>query len=162
MSISLIIQLLEKLLLLQKSLSKLAVHKTDIIKAGDVQALSSLMKEEQNHLQAIKQIESSLISQVKKVIQPSVSSQLTLTNLVDMVNGPEKQVMKGLQSELEEQMLILKNQNELNQELLHQSLQFINLSLDLLLPEIDSYNYESSDGVDTKPQSNRSLFDSKA
>ena len=41
-----------------------------------------------------------------------------------------------------EKVAHLKKQNEFNQQLLKQSLSFVQLSLDLLSPEIDTYNYE--------------------
>ena len=50
--------------------------------------------------------------------------------------------------------------NGLNQQLIQQSLQFVNLQLDLLLPnELDNYSKEQ-DGQEPMPK--LSLFDSKA
>ena len=54
----------------------------------------------------------------------------------------------------------LKDINELNQQLIQQSLQFVNLQLDLLLPnELDNYSKEQAG---QEPMPKLSLFDSKA
>ncbi len=54
----------------------------------------------------------------------------------------------------------LKEQNELNQQLLITSLQFVNLSLDLLRPQDRNYNYDKTN--QEPPKKMKSMFDSKA
>ena len=46
-------ELLEKLLKLHQSLLQLDKEKTDMIKKGDIDALQSLLRNEQNHISAI-------------------------------------------------------------------------------------------------------------
>ena len=161
MSIASVKEQLEKLITLQKSLNKIAEQKTDIIKAGDIDALTAILKDEQKHLQAAKQLEARLM----QVVQNEVTSKDTpvqLSDLIEISQGTEKEIIEDLRGKLVNELTRLKARNELNQELLQQSLQFINLNLDLLLPTIDSFNYDRRDQQDEPGPSNRSIFDTKA
>lgn len=164
MSAEPLIQTLEKMLLLHKSLNQLAKQKTDILKAGDTDALNNLLKEEKKHIQAIQKFEIERQEASKEYLakfEQSESKTATLTECIKYANPTEKQKLNGLKSELQTQIKSLKDQNELNQQLIKQSLQFVNLSLDLLMPEIDTYNYERP-GQAYQFNDGRSIFNSKA
>ncbi|MEC1770240.1 flagellar protein FlgN [Schinkia azotoformans] len=164
MSAEPLIQTLGKMLLLHKSLNQLAKQKTDIIKAGDTDALNDLLKEEKKHIQAIQRFEADRQKASEEFLakfEQSDKSITTLTEYIDFANPMEKQKLNQLKSELQTQIKALKDQNELNQQLIKQSLQFVNLSLDLLMPEIDTYNYERP-GQAHPFNEGRSIFNSKA
>ena len=66
----------------------------------------------------------------------------TLSDCLQKANDQERQVLKTLQNQIVNKAQQVKKQNELNQQLLKQSLAFVQMSLDLLTPDMDSYNYE--------------------
>lgn len=140
------IDLLQKQLTLHRSLNELAVKKTEILKANDVTALAQIINEEQKHIQAIVQL-------TEKHGQESLADRLS------KVSNLEQQELTTLKAALLSEIERLKIQNGLNQQLIEHSLQFVNLSLDLLLPQPASVNYGRA-GEDDKPK--RSLFDSQA
>lgn len=143
----------------------LAKQKTDIIKKGDIDSLQNLLKEEKKHIQVIKKLEENLIQETTSFLQKKGLDIVkpSLANVMEIATQSEKEMLLIRKTDLEDQIKELSMQNRLNQQLLEQSLQFINVSLDLLQPDIDSYNYDRTDNDSQENrQSNRSLFDSKA
>ncbi|EKN67664.1 flagellar protein FlgN [Schinkia azotoformans] len=164
MSAETLIQTLEKILFLHKSLNQLAKQKTEILKTGDTAALNNLLKEEKKHIQAIQKFETerqqvSIAFLARK--QSNDFTNPTIEDCINFANTAEKIKLTRIKSKLQQQIKILSNQNELNQQLLKQSLQFVNLSLDILKPEIDTYNYERP-GQSFQYEEGRSIFNSKA
>ena len=90
------------------------------------------------------------------------TDEMTLSKCIEQTSNEEKTTLENLKIELEEGVKRLKAQNELNQQLLEQSLQFVNLSLDMLLPEIDAFNYDRPNHEQDITGEKRSIFDSKA
>lgn len=164
MSAEPLIQTLEKMLLLHKSVNQLAKQKTEMLKTGDTDALNNLLKEERKHIQAIQKFESDRQKASEEFLakfEQVDKNNLTISECINFANPTEKQKLNQLKSELQTQIKALKGQNELNQQLIKQSLQFVNLSLDLLMPEIDTYNYERP-GQAYQFNEGRSIFNSKA
>ena len=159
-----VIQTLEKLLFMYKSLNQLASKKIEIIKEDNVQALNTLILEEKKHIQAIQKLEKSLMVDTKKFLESKglASDNLTISNCIKHSSIEDKEALERIKLELEDQVSTLKQKNELNQQLLKQSLQFVNISLDMLLPAIDSFNYERPNQAQDMSEDKRSIFDSKA
>lgn len=128
--------ILQQQIKLHKSLLELAKRKTAVIKENDLEQLNQLIKDEQKHIQAVGALE---------------TKRQQLTGDEDI--QPEKE-------ELLQVIIELKAVNELNQDLLTQSMQFVSLNLDLLMPQPDSINYSKEDNEDDQPV--RSMFDSQA
>lgn len=57
MSAEKLINTLNKMVSLHRSLLELAKQKTEIIKKGDIEALSSILKDENKHVMAISKLE---------------------------------------------------------------------------------------------------------
>lgn len=159
-----IIQPLEKLHLLHKSLYQIAKKKTDIIKSGDIDALRSVLNDETKHIQAIKKFETELSENVATYLEQNdyIKSDFKLNDCINILIEPAKTKVTQLKIALENQIKELKYQNELNQQMLEQSLQFVNLSLDIIVPDIDSFNYDRPGQHILAGQEGRSIFDSKA
>ena len=165
MSAANILDVLKKMTALQKSLTALAKKKTDIVKIGDMEALQSLLKEENKHIYAIQQMEKRLKNETDLFLRKrgKAVENAKLADATEAASENDKEALIKAKTALTAQIEELNHQNQLNQELLEQSLQFVQMSLDLLQPDIDSYNYDRTDkeqGPDLKP--GRSLFDSKA
>ncbi|MBM7690884.1 flagellar biosynthesis/type III secretory pathway chaperone [Peribacillus deserti] len=165
MSAQNIITAMEKLVKLHKSLYDLAEKKTQIIKTGDMDALNKIMIDEQKHVKAIGMIEREREQSVLEFLQRNNSAELVpnLSSCIGLAEDSEKETLNDLKQSLVESVLKLKVANYLNQQLIYQSLQFINLSLDMVRPSPKAFNYEKP--VQQKGQyqaGNRSYFNSKA
>jgi flagellar biosynthesis/type III secretory pathway chaperone len=159
-----LIELLEKHVKLHKGLLDLANKKTEVLKKGDMEVLSKMMKEEQKYIAAIKQIEKERILVVEKIISALGHTQTepTLTACIELVEEPERSALERLRDNLVAVVTELKNINELNQQLLHQSLQFVNMTLDMIMPQPKEVNYRKPNIAPSSYEGSNSLFDSKA
>ena len=131
---------------------------------GDVEALKSITNEERKWIKMVNTAQKDLLNHAKDFLeQRSISIDApTLQDCLPYVKAQEYMTLTTLQSQLVEKVSLLKKQNDLNQQLLKQSLSFVQLSLDLLTPDIDTYNYERPDSSQPFEQHGRSLFDSNA
>ena len=159
-----IITVLEHLLSLHEELLEKSKTKTEVIKVGDVESLKLITNEERKSIKMVNTAQKDLLNHAKDFLeQHSISMDTpTLQDCLPYVKEHEYQTLTTLQSQLVEKVSLLKKQNDLNQQLLKQSLSFVQLSLDLLTPEIDTYNYERPDGNQPYEHLGRSLFDSNA
>lgn len=139
MSAELLISTMEKLYKLHRSLYEIAVKKTDVIKIGDIDSLQSMMKDESAHLAAIRKLEDSRQKAASEICSDQEIP--TVSDCIRKLNGPDKDALINVTEKLAEVIFDLKEQNYLNQQLIHQSLQFVNVSLNLLRPQPDSINY---------------------
>ena len=164
MSIEKILQSLNKLDLLHKSLLEIAYKKTEVIKTGDMDSLNQLLKDEQAHVAGISQLEQQRQTEVTDYLRakgiaptdnPTVALVLENTN-----TNEEKEQLGVARNKLLLTLETLKNQNDLNQKLTLQSLQFVNLTLDSIRPKPDQINYSKSE-VRT-PSKGQTYFDSQA
>lgn len=149
-------KMLDKLLKLHKSLYQIAVEKTEVLKKGDLEALNNLMKNEQSHISAIQMVEKDRVKLMQELLPGK--KEATLQKCLTFFEGSDKEELEALQEGLTQELLELKTVNDLNQQLLEQSLQVVSLNLDLLVPN-NPANY-SKDEKEDMP--NLSIFDSKA
>ncbi|MFJ8266887.1 flagellar protein FlgN [Peribacillus asahii] len=156
MSAQPIIEALEQLIKLHQGFNKLASKKKNIIIEGDTDALTALLIDEQKYVKAISQTEIKRQEAVQTFLKHQKNA--TLNQVIEVAQLEEAEILQRLQIELLEEVTQLKEQNEFNQQLLVQSLQFVNLSLDVLRPQDRSYNY----GNEQAPKPSISMFDSKA
>ncbi|KSU83097.1 FlgN protein [Fictibacillus enclensis] len=145
------IPMLKKLLYVHKELNHLASEKTEILKKGDVAALDALFEKENEHVKTLRALEE----------ERNQISTLTMSELIEQAAPAEIQQLQDLQEQLKKEYLFLKQQNQLNQQLLHQSLQFVNMSMNMLIPEPEKLTYSSSKANGYAGNS-FTLFDSKA
>ena len=168
MSIEPILTTLNHLEKLHMSLLRLSNDKTALLKDGDIDGIDQLLKEEQSHLAAIVQMDQKRVTEVKRYLTAqgcAVPAEPTMTQLIELANIPDKEPLAEARDRLLHAIHELKLQNDLNQQLTYQSLQFVNLSLDMVRPRPETVNYsknevqgQSQSGAKTK----RSSFDSQA
>jgi flagellar biosynthesis/type III secretory pathway chaperone len=156
-----LLQLLEKMITLQKSLYQLSLKKADMLKNDDIDALSQLIKNELSHIKAMEAFDQKREDvQRNLAFDLGISSQnLRISDFLYQEGVKEKDRIKELQLELIDTTENLKKQNEFNQELLTQSLNFVNLNLDLFMGQQDSGNYSPTDHEETN---DLSIFNRKA
>ncbi|WP_052728236.1 flagellar protein FlgN [Domibacillus tundrae] len=145
-----LIETLEKQLALHKSLLQLAHAKKEAIKENRMDELNRIVRDEQKHISAISILEK----------QRTAGSEGSVLDQLPALPEEEQVQAASLRDELIKTMLLLKAANDLNAELLDQSLQFVHLQLDLLAPP-DAGNY-APDGEHDNGPSTGPVFDSKA
>ncbi|MDX8044596.1 flagellar protein FlgN [Gracilibacillus sp. S3-1-1] len=167
MSVQPIINQLNKLIELHESLLHVSNQKTELLKEGDTTALQKLLVNEQRHIQAINQIEQKRIESVSDWAREHQVKEDTLTVstiIEEHTTGAEKEQLEQATVQLAELLLSIRRQEDLNKQLTQQSLQFVQLSLDMVQPAMKNMNYGNSkhpvSSNTTAPK--RSVFDSKA
>ncbi|WP_353854439.1 flagellar protein FlgN [Bacillus sp. Bos-x628] len=160
MSVKIIIEELHRLYGLHEQLLKLSKDKTDILKSNEIDALSEILNLEQKYIQAISQLEEKRIEAAVQFLQNDQSP--TITACIEKAEGTDKEELISLFQKLNDIMVELKDANELNKQLIQQSLQFISLTFDLVNPNKDNMNYGQNGLGSSKPKQHMALFDSKA
>ena len=168
MSVENIISTLEKLERMHKSLLELANKKTDFIKANDMEQIDELLKTEQAHVAAIETLEQQRQAMVTDYLQAkgiAFTDIPTVAQVIDATDGPEKQALQEVRERLIALLTELKERNDLNQKLVFQSLQFVNLTLDMLQPQRQQASTFNYSGAEVRGETNiakKSYYDSQA
>lgn len=153
-----LIDLLEKMLKLHKSLQQISLNKTAVIKEGNLTSLTALMQEEQKHIHAINTLEQKRIGLMTELTgKKSAGLQEALPHIEEKEHEP----LLRMQEEMLAVLTALKETNTLNQLLLEQSMQFVSLNMDLLMPSADGQTYGNR-GDDQSNETIKPLFDSQA
>lgn len=162
MSITAMNESLHALTKIHEELLKVSQRKTDVIKEGSTDKLQAILAEERKYIKRLEQAEQERQKEVEKwyIDQQLPPGEMTITHILEVL--PDKRDQQALEKMticLTEVLTALKQQEQLNQVLLQQSMQFVQLSLDLLSPTIRNMNYGKNQGTEGEK---RSLFDSKA
>lgn len=163
MALQALLETIEKLHKLHRSLLEISKLKSDFLKANDMDGLQKQLLAEKKHVQAVVQLEKLRIKQTEAyAVASGIPVPSTISELLEQITDQKlalqfEQELIGLTETVTE----LKKQEALNQQLLEQSMQFLQISLDMLAPSIQSLNY-GTPNQDQQRQQNRSLFDSKA
>lgn len=154
MSISTIITTLEKLATLHDYLYELTVRKAEVVKSNSLEDLQELTQEEKKFTKAIYQLEQQ---------RAALSGDKTVSELAEAANETEREALLHLKDRLTGAIQSIQQQNELNQQLLNQSLQFISVTLNTLTQEPSAVTYEKGANIKKNTTTpTRSMFDSKA
>jgi flagellar biosynthesis/type III secretory pathway chaperone len=163
-SVNSIIEKLEKLVDMHNQLIQLSLDKTTIVKNGEVDKLQPLLVIERKLVQQLEKAEEARKKDVDEWFASRGLPQedATITNMLNHLQDEEEQnALETSAVRLMEAIIALKQQEQLNIALIQQSMQFVQLSMDLLSPSLTSINYGNKTNAD-KSSVNRSIFDSKA
>ncbi|TWI59945.1 flagellar protein FlgN [Halalkalibacter nanhaiisediminis] len=165
MSMKAIVEIIESLTGIHKELYTLGEQKVEPIKKGDMSALEVLVREESKLVRKLQATEGLRTKVVKNFLMTKgeVTENATMTDIRKYATKEEEQQLEQIQNELLNQVQNLKRQNELNQLLIEESLRFVNLSLDLMVPHKEDISYKRPhEQDDSRYDTGHSLFDSKA
>lgn len=139
-------------------------QKTELIKESDMESLVKVLLEEKKILQMIMQLEDErekLINLLFKTLHIDEKLEKTVTNLLPYIkDAPESEQLVQYITKLIETITALRANEELNGQLLEQSMQFIQLSLSMMDPTSQKVSY--GDSKQNSQAVDRSVFDSKA
>ena len=168
MDLQTIISTLQRLEKMHRSLLEIALSKTEYIKNNDLDQLNNILKAEQSHVAAIETLEAQRQLQVQQYVSEKGLQPLdhpTISNLIDIAKDEVLiNDLKVLRERLLEVLDQLKVQNDLNQKLVFQSLQFVNVSLNMLRPQApqEQINYSDKEVLRQDRVAKKSYFDSQA
>lgn len=154
-----LIRVLEEIIALHNQLNKISKKKTDVLIDNAVDELQSLLVSENKYVQALEQSEEKRQKIVEKwfISKGIQEKEYTLTNMIPFISGKsEKELLQRLMIQLTEAITDLKRQEQLNADLMRQSLHFNQMMLDVLQPMIENMNYGKEEH-----HMKRSAFDSK-
>jgi len=162
LSADLIIQSLEELVSIHENLLTISEEKTKVIKEGSIDKLQNLLVKERKQIRLSEQAEVNRQTVVEQwcMNNGTTVDSATITNILQMLTDEvERQKLEHTATKLTETITRLKQQEQLNHVLISQSMQFVQLSLDLMSPTLKNMNY----GVNKESDiTTRSVFDSKA
>ncbi|MEK4228422.1 flagellar protein FlgN [Solibacillus sp. FSL H8-0538] len=167
MSIEKIVSTLEKLEKMHKSLLDLAYKKTEHVKQGDMEELDKMLKNEQAHVAAIETLEQQRQLMVTEYLRAkgfALTDQPTVADVIEAASaGEETQKLTVVRNRLMQVIEELRKQNDLNQKLVFQSLQFVNITLDAMRPQrTEQFNYSGQEVSGTNTIAKKTYFDSQA
>ncbi len=164
MSVQQIIQTLENLEKMHRSLLELAFKKTEIVKKGDMEELDVMLKNEQSHVAAIGTLEQQRQVLVQDYLNAKGIATAGTPTVLDVIEVAESEIERKQLEEVRKRLMLviddLRKQNDLNQKLVFQSLKFVNMTLDLLRPQPSQINYSGDQTRNAVPKN--SSFDSQA
>lgn len=155
---------LRQLIKIHLNLFDVQTTKKQAIIQNKLELISSTMKDELEHTRYIRKIQSEMLSICRAyLVQQNIpiTEPLTLEQVIEVVEDGDKEQLLTLKEGLVGAIDSLKQIVNQNQELLKQSLEFIQLTMDLVAPDLDIYNYGTDRPID-QTQEVRSSFDSKA
>lgn len=149
---------------MHEQLLTLSKDKTEAIKDSDNEKLVNHLTKERQVLQKIEQLE-----RVREQLVDQHFTQLniktedkTITELLKTIQDKnDKQILEESVAKLIQIIVSIRENEQLNSELLQQSMQFVQLSLEMIQPQAQSISYGNQAERKDSGQK-RSVFDSKA
>lgn len=149
---------------MHEQLLTLSKDKTEAIKDSDNEKLVNHLTKERQVLQKIEQLE-----RVREQLVDQHFTQLniktedkTITELLKTIQDKnDKQILEESVAKLIQLIVSIRENEQLNSELLQQSMQFVQLSLEMIQPQAQSISYGNQAERKDSGQK-RSVFDSKA
>ncbi|MEC0267587.1 MULTISPECIES: flagellar protein FlgN [Paenibacillus] len=166
MSIQLLMETMSKLQEAHEALLVLAREKPRVLVKNDVEQLNNIVNKESRWIRGIQELNLERIQHIGSYLISrgyNPNPKITVADLVKIIfKAEEKQLLMQAQQKLVETMKTLKAENEINQQLIEQSLSFINYTVDLVLgvPE-DDVIYQRPNQVPYGAK-RPGLFDTKA
>ncbi|SDH79365.1 FlgN protein [Aneurinibacillus thermoaerophilus] len=141
-----VVGILERLLAEHERMLKLAGYKKEVLIKGDMDELACILQVESRCMNTIQSLEQEREQQISLYFMRQGIHKETcyLSELIELADTPElKENLARCQKRLGDVIAELRTLNRLNQQLLQQSLAFINFTLEeLTAPEEDPYLYQ--------------------
>lgn len=117
-------------------LIELGKRKKSVLIAGDVNGLNQIVEEESKMIKRIMQLESERQKTISSIlIQNGMQEkEISMSELFEIVGSTqEKEMLQSVQKELIDVLTELQEVNQLNQQLIKQSLDFVNYSIESMV-----------------------------
>lgn len=146
MSVQIILEILQKQTEVYEQLIELADQKTPVLVNNEVQQLNAIMLQERKLVKRTEELEVSRM-QHTNIFFANMRSHYRLGKLSDLIkavtNADDKVALTQYHRLLTDLLGELKRKNDLNQQLIQQSLSFLDFSMQLLVDDpSDDYTYK--------------------
>jgi flagellar biosynthesis/type III secretory pathway chaperone len=158
-------ELLDNLIQLHKALYTLAVQKKDVLIKGDVDELVAITRQEQKLIKAVGSAEEARQAVVARLFASLgfTRDNGTITDLIKLTTSAEEKMrLTTYRDELMRIVSELRDANELNQQLLEQSLSFVNMTLNLITDTPENDYIYGNPATEAYRHTNRMFFNKKA
>jgi len=158
-------EILENLTHLHRALCTLAMKKKDVLIRNEVDQLVAITQQEQKLIKAVAAAEEARLEAVRALYAEKgmTSGDGTLADLIKLITAAEdKARLTHYRNELIRIVSELREANELNQQLLEQSLSFVNRTLDLITDSPEEDFIYSRPASDAYRNANRNFINKKA
>ncbi|RSL35127.1 flagellar protein FlgN [Salibacterium salarium] len=164
MSIKAIFESMALLVQQHKELNTISAQKTELIKQNQTKELSALLKEESKHIRRMEQTEKKRQEATASYLHDKEETQSDGTVSVLLKHIPEDyhDPLLKLQDALFQEMTSLRKKEALNRTLVEDSLQFVQMTLDMIQPDPEAIHYTHPEADGTEKREGYSTFDSKA
>jgi flagellar biosynthesis/type III secretory pathway chaperone len=166
MSIRAVIEQINQLNILHRSLLDLGIQKKDILVSNKVNELAIIMKHESNVMKQISTTEAAWRVEIIRFLEASglkPDPLITVTEISKLVfNVEDRRALNDAQRTLLDTVDELRKVNILNQELIEQSLTFINYSIDLYMGGSEQSTIYNNTRQTSDEYKKTGLFDRRA
>ena len=154
---------LTELISLHKQLNEFAEEKKDHLMKQNIKGLETVVRNESKVIHRLQIVEAMRVKTVSDLFHSNIVpiEQQTVSAIIDQLEGEEKSLLTDAYEELVKLVHELKIKNEQNQMFIQDALQFVQVSLDVMAPSAEDFQYTAQHG-ETGKEVGRSLFDSKA
>ncbi|QIB27513.1 flagellar protein FlgN [Caloranaerobacter azorensis] len=146
---------------LYKHMLELSINKTEIITSGQVRELDKITQKEQALILKagkLEDIRESIISKIQDEL--NLKEVKNISKLIDYLSEDQKKEIEDVKQQLIDVLNRLKERNSLNSTLIKDSLEYINLNVNLLANVLSSNIYSDKVSKDDVVQS-KNIFDAK-
>jgi flagellar biosynthesis/type III secretory pathway chaperone len=141
-----------------ETLLETAKKKQQILISGEMNPLLGVLSEESKLIKKINELDTE-----RAALLGERGNDLTLTELIQQQpDGDEKRELISLQKKLQALITEIKTENENNQQLLKQSLEFTQFMIEQMLPKSDGSGVYSAKSDSKQKSGSVRLFDAKA
>jgi flagellar biosynthesis/type III secretory pathway chaperone len=165
-SIQALLHTMEMLKEVHGSLLALAKQKTKVLVHNQVEELNLIIRKENQHIKQIAELDQQRVLEISKYLISrgyNPNPNITITDLARVVFKPgERRMLIAEQQNLLAVLTELRDVNTLNEQLIEQSLLFINYSLDLIAgsPDDDAFYHHPNNAAQLSKQTR--YFDTRA
>jgi len=141
---------------------KLAEEKTKVIVSRDIKALENITKKEQQYIMNMATFEKLRRSILTNIAQElSIEEISSVSELILFIEEDAGNEIDDLRNDLLKTIADLKGVNEGNEKLINQSLQYINLNIEILTSSSEDGNRYSNKASENKQVKSINFFDMK-
>jgi hypothetical protein len=157
-----LVMALEKEEEIYQDILELSLNKKQAIIDGDVKNLEKIVNKEKALAMSLIKLDNIRVRIVNEILKENgVNSVENITELSEYINAMAKEKILKLKSKLNHVIKKVKNENELNKDLVEQQLDYIQFNIDLMTNvDLGSNNY-SKEANDNVKKGRKNLFDAK-
>lgn len=156
---------MEQLTVQHEKLLEISQNKRKAIRESNTDSLVKLLTEERQLVQKLERLELARSQVVNQYVteQGIEKNDITISEVLELVQDQElRWTLEKLVAGLIDLIVELRESEQLNKELLQQSMQFVQLSLDMIQPQAENISYgEKAKLKRTNINDKKSIFDSK-